>query len=56
MCTVCCMQCKLSFLSRVEEETGQGQLKVEEFHKEVHLWSPEIHLYQNYFTILAVFE
>lgn len=34
----------------------QGQLKVEEFHKEILLWSPEIHVYQNYFTVLAVFK
>jgi len=33
----------------------QGQVKVEELHKEILLWSPEIHLYQNYFTVLAVF-
>jgi hypothetical protein len=29
------MQCKLSVLSGVEEKTGQGQLKVEKFHKEI---------------------
>ena len=55
-CTLCYIQCNMSVLSWVEEETVQGQLKVEEFHKEILLWSPEIYLYQNYLTVLAVFK